>query len=64
MRPGRKRFTLDLPASDHRELKSRAAQLGLTMADVLRELIAHWLRGDIFIEFEEPQQDEPRKTAP
>jgi len=53
---------MDLPISDHKDMKTKAASLGITMADVFRELVARWIQGDILLEIETPQ-DKPRKTA-
>lgn len=35
-----KRLTLDLPVDLHRSLKVRSAELDVSMADLLRELVA------------------------
>jgi len=41
--PDSKRLTVDLPRELHRRLKIRAAAKEMTMAEVLREMLATWL---------------------
>ena len=41
---GNKRLTIDLPRDVHRRLKTLAAQQELTMAAVLRQVLAEWLQ--------------------
>ncbi|MDX8430244.1 MAG: hypothetical protein SNF33_00305 (plasmid) [Candidatus Algichlamydia australiensis] len=40
------RMTIDLPAEDHKRLKTLAAILGKTM----RELVAEWIHGNLYTE--------------
>lgn len=40
------RMTIDLPAEDHKRLKTLAAILGKSM----RELVAEWIHGNLYTE--------------
>ena len=41
-----KRLTIDISRDLHRILKVRAAEQGLTMAELMRSLISKWVEGE------------------
>lgn len=42
-----KRVTVKMPENEHKAVRLKAVELGVTVSDVVRDLLARWLAGEI-----------------
>ena len=55
-----RRISIRVPESEHRPVRVKAADLGISVSDVVRELLARWVAGELKTDAEVKAGEQPK----